>query len=134
MSGEGREPEKGELERIAKAMRFALVAIVLCLGAPTLHLSFSIARFMNVFADLFRGLELPLVTTLVFHARPAFWFLSIAAPLGALGTLRMRDFAASFYILGAITVFTAAQFLLLYLALSAPLFRLIIAFNPRAAG
>ena len=123
--------EPSDLHRIARAVRFAVVAIVLAICVPTLHLSFSIGRFMTVFAELFRDVELPLITTIVFNARPAFWFLSVIIPIGALATLQMRDFVPSFYLLGVLTLFTVAQFLVLYFALSAPLLQLMAALNPR---
>lgn len=114
-----------ELLPLARAIRFAFVALVLCFSYLSICSSLSIHNFEQIFYDMLGGKPLPAITTFVISARLALLALSYLVPLFAVATLFMRRLAASFYLLGGLLVVTTVQFFLVYHALFAPLFQII---------
>ena len=116
-----------DVRRLACAIRFALVAIVLGLSYLSLRSSLSIAGFQQIFADMLGGKPLPTLTQFVLSAQPVLVAVSVLVPVVAIATLFMRAVIRSFYIIGALGFVTIAQFIMLYHGLSAPLTQIISA-------
>lgn len=110
---------------LARAMRFAFVALVLCFSYFSICSSRSIHNFEQIFHDMLDGKSLPVITTFVISARLALLALSYLVPLCAVATLFTRRFVASFYLLGGLLAVTTVQFILVYHALFAPLVQII---------
>src|SRR5262245_40173602 len=86
--------------KLACAIRFALVALVLGLSYFSLRSSLSIASFRQMFADMLGNKPLPALTVFVLAARPWFMAVSILVPIMAIATLFLRSVISSFYVLG----------------------------------
>ncbi|MCE9612139.1 MAG: hypothetical protein K8R23_18230 [Chthoniobacter sp.] len=114
-----------DVRQLARAIRFALVALVLALSYLSLRSSLSIGGFSQIFSDLLDKEQLPSLTLFVLGARPLFVAVSILVPIIALATLFLRGMVLSFYIIGALGFVTIAQFITLYHGLSAPLSQII---------
>jgi hypothetical protein len=111
--------------QLARAIRFALVAIVLGLSYLSIRSSLSIGGFSHIFADMLGGRPLPALTQFVLGARPFFVAVSVLVPIVAVATLFLRRVVSSFYIIGTLAFITIAQFATLYHGLSAPLTQII---------
>ena len=122
-------PDAIDLRQLARAIRFALVAIVLGLSYLGLRGSLSIGDFELIFRDMLGGKPLPALTVFVLGARPFFLGISILVPALAIATLFLRGVVRSFYVIGALGFVTIAQFITLYHALSAPLSQIISAMS-----
>ena len=72
--------------QLARAIRFALVSIVLGLSYLSLRSSLSIESFSQIFADMLGGKPLPALTQFVLGARPLFVAVSILVPIVAVAT------------------------------------------------
>ena len=118
-----------DVRQLARAIRFALVSIVLGLSYLSLRSSLSIESFSQIFADMLGGKPLPALTQFVLGARPLFVAVSILVPIVAVATLFLRGIVGSFYIIGVLGFITIAQFITLYHGLSAPLSQIISGMN-----
>ena len=118
-----------DVRQLARAIRFALVAIVLGLSYLSLRSSLSIGSFELIFRDMLGGKPLPALTQFVLSARPLFVAVSVLVPIAALATLFLRSVIGSFYLIGALGFVTIAQFITLYHGLSAPLTQIISAMS-----
>lgn len=116
-----------DVRRLAHAIRFALVAIVLGLSYLSIRSSLSIGGFSVIFADMLDGRPLPALTRFVLGAAPLFVGVSVLVPIVAVATLFLRGVVRSFYIIGVLGFVTIAQFITLYHGLSAPLTQIISA-------
>lgn len=102
--------------QLARAIRFALVVIVLGLSYLSFRSSFAIDGFSQIFTDMLSGRPLPRLTVIVIGARSLFVAVSILVPLAALGTLFLRNLVRSFYFIGALGLVTLVQFIILTMA------------------
>ncbi len=118
-------PELIDVWQLARAIRFAMVAMVLPLSYLSLRSSLSVATFGAVFHDMLGGKPLPALTQFVFAISPVLIGFAFLAPILALATLFLRKVVLSFYILGVLGFLTVVEFILLYHGLSAPLFEII---------
>jgi hypothetical protein len=118
-----------DVRQLARAVRFALVAIVLGLSYLSLRSSLSIGSFEVIFRDMFGGKPLPTLTQFVLSARLLFVAVSILVPIAAVATLFLRDVIRSVYLIGTLGFVTIAQFITLYHGLSAPLTQIISAMS-----
>lgn len=109
-----------DIRQLGRAVRFALVAIVLGLSYFGIRASLSIENFHQIFTDMIGGKPLPPLTTFVINARPGFMFVSFIVPLVAFGMLFVRNLVISIYVIGVLALVTLIQFIVLYHALSAP--------------
>jgi hypothetical protein len=119
------EPLSPEIDRVARAIRFALVCVLLVLSYFSIRGSLVISEFKRIFADMLDGSRLSPVTSLVIASRWVFLTASVVVPVGALITLRDRHVLRSFYVIGTLALITLVQIALLYQALCAPLFTLL---------
>ena len=110
------QPDALDVRQIARAIRFALVAIVLGLS-------------YLIFRDMLGGKPLPRLTQFVLSARPLFVAVSILVPLVAVATLFLRGVTASFYIIGMLVCVTVVQCITIYHGLLAPLTQIISAMS-----
>jgi hypothetical protein len=116
---------RSEDQALLRAVRFALVCLVLGLSYFTIRASIKIPDFQRVFADMLDGAVLPLLTSWVLGGRSVLCVASILFPLAALATLFTRSSTKSVYFLGVLTLMTLLQFGIVCHALSEPLLRLI---------
>ena len=114
-----------DVRQLARAIRFALVAIVLGLSYLSIRSSLSIGSFGAIFADMLGGRPLPALTRFVLGAAPLFVAISVLVPIVAVATLFLRGVVGSFYVIGVLGFVTIAQFITLYHGLSAPLSQII---------
>jgi hypothetical protein len=119
------QPDALDVRQIARAIRFALVAIVLGLSYLSIRSSLSIGNFELIFRDMLGGKPLPSLTQFVLSARPLFVAVSILVPLVAVATLFLRGVIASFYIIGVLVCVTVVQCITIYHGLLAPLTQII---------
>ena len=119
-----------DVQQLARAIRFALVAIVLGLSYLSIRSSLSIENFSRIFQDMLApDHPLPALTLFVLRARPLFVAVSILVPIATFATLFLRGTVRSFYIIGALGFVTIAQFITLYYGLSGPLTQIISAMS-----
>ncbi len=114
-----------EIVRLIKAVRFAFVAVVLSVAYFAACSSLNIGTCEQVFRDMLVGKPLPEITTFVFDVRYILIITSLLVPLLAIGTLFSQRLAASFYLLGVLSLVATGQFILIYQGLSAPFFQII---------
>ncbi len=114
-----------DVRQLARAIRLALVAIVLGLSYLSIRSSLSIGSFELIFRDMLGGKPLPALSQFVLGARSLFVAVSILIPIVAVATLFVRGVIGSFYIIGVLVFVTIAQFITLYHGLSAPLSQII---------
>jgi hypothetical protein len=114
-----------DLVAITRAIRFALVCIVLCLSYLNVWSALSISKFGQVFADMLGGKPLPAITTFVVQSPTLFLLLSLAIPIAAIATLFARGVVRPFYVLGVLALSSIAFLVVLFHALSAPLGQII---------
>jgi hypothetical protein len=114
-----------DVRQLARAILFALVAIVLGLSYLSLRSSLSIGGFEPIFRDMLAGKPLPGLTQFVLSARQLFVAVSILIPIAAVATLFLRGVIRSFYVIGVLGFITIAQFITLYHGMSAPLTQII---------
>jgi hypothetical protein len=122
-----------DVRQLAKAIRFALVGIVLGLSYLAIRGSLSIDSFAIIFADMMNGRPLPALTRFVIGAAPLFVAVSFLVPMATVATLFLRGMVRSFYVIGTLGFITIAQFITLYHGLSAPLGQIISAMGSGSA-
>lgn len=114
-----------DVRQLARAMRFALITIVLGLSYVSLRCSLSIGTFELMVQDMLGQEPLPFLTRMVLSARPLLVAVSILVPIVSLATLMFRRVVTSFYVLGVLVLVTAAQLITLYHGMSAPLVQIV---------
>ena len=114
-----------DIRQLARAIRFALVSIVLGLSYLCLSCSLSIDSFESIFHGIANNPHLPILTQFVISARLLFVAVNILVSVAAIVTLFLRGFVTSFYIIGVLGFVIIAQFITLYYAVIAP-FNMII--------
>ena len=122
-----------DVRQLAKAIRFALVGIVLGLSYFAIRGSLSIDSFAIIFADMLGGRPIPALTRFVIGAAPLFVAVSFLVPVATVATLFLRGVVRSFYVIGALGLVTIVHFILLYHGLSAPLGQIISAMGSGSA-
>jgi hypothetical protein len=114
-------PNGIDVLKLARAIRFALVSIVLGLSYLSLRSSLSIGPFERIFHDMLGGKPLPFITQVVIYARPLIVAVSVLVPIITFATLFFRNLIASFYTIGILGFVTIVQFIMCYCGLIAPL-------------
>jgi hypothetical protein len=110
-----------DIRQLARAIRFALVAIVAAFSYLSVRSSLSIASFAQIYVEMLGPRPLPTLTQFILDARLLFVSVSILVPIAAVATLFLRRVVGSFYILGVLSIVTVAQFVTLYHGLSEPI-------------
>ena len=111
--------------RLAKAVRFAFVMVVVILSYIAIRTNLCVLSFGQIFHDMLNGQPLPTITTFVLAAYPFLILTSLAVPLVAIGSLFSNRLVGSFYLLGTLTAFSAMQVILVSQGLLGPLFQII---------
>lgn len=114
-----------DVQKLARAVRFAMVGIVLGLSYFSIRGSFSISAYETLFSDMLSNTKLPDLTIFVFSTARIQIICSVAIPALALATLFSRRYARSFYVLGALGIFTMVQGIIILNATLLPLFEII---------
>jgi hypothetical protein len=129
-------PPQGPIDvlQLARAMRFALVFLVVGLSYFSVRASLAIGNFAAIFRDMLGNRPLPPFTIFVLGFRDEFIAVSIFVPLAVIGTLFSRRFVWSFYIIGTLGIITLVEFIILYHGLSAPLGEIITSMGGQADG
>lgn len=123
---ESRTPSAIEIAQIFRAIRFALVAIVVGLSYFSLRGSLNISGFSRIFTEMLPpGHPLPVVTIWVINAQVIFILISGLLPAIAIITLFIRSFVISFHLIGALTLVSIIQLIILFNALFAPCTQMI---------
>ncbi|MCE9610599.1 MAG: hypothetical protein K8R23_10435 [Chthoniobacter sp.] len=118
-----------DIRQLARAIRFAHAAFLLVLSYLSLWSSMSIRRFIGLFEDMLGGQQLPALTQLVSGAQDIFVLISVLVPVVAVWMLFHRSIVRSFYIIGALSLFSIAQLILLNYALAVPLVQILNALS-----
>ena len=118
-------PDTIDIQQLARAIRFALVSLVLGLSYFSLRASLSIGGFEQIFKDMLGGGHLPTITSFIVQAREVFLGISMLVPILAIGSLFDPRVVRSFYLIGGLGMLTVVQFVVLYHGLSAPLMEII---------
>jgi len=118
-------PPAIDLAALARAIRFALVCILLGLCYINVRSALSINAFISIFEDMLNGKPLPSITMFVIQFRILFASLSVILPFCAILILFSSQVIRSFYALGLLALITLVEFATLYYALLSPL-RVII--------
>jgi hypothetical protein len=119
---------------LARAVRFAFVALVVVLSYFNIRLSFGIPNFMAIVMDMLNGKPLPPLTMMVIKLSGLFMAVSVLIPVAALATFLMQGVVRSIYILGVLQFIAVVQIIVLYQALMGPLFRIISTMSEMASG
>ncbi|MEP6669659.1 MAG: hypothetical protein ABJF10_10930 [Chthoniobacter sp.] len=118
-------PNTIDILQLARAIRFALVSIVLGLSYFSLRVTLTIEGFEQIFRDMLGGRALPWLTVLILRGRLLFLGVSILVPTLAIGSLFNSQVVRSFYLIGGLGLLTVLQFVVLYHGLTAPLLEII---------
>lgn len=118
-------PPGFDIVQFAKATRFALASIVLCLSCFVLRSSLAIEDFDRIFHDMLGGKPLPPVTQWLLHLRLLILLVSMFIPLIALATLSFGNLARAVTILGWLVIVAFIECLLIYQGLTASLIEII---------
>jgi hypothetical protein len=110
-----------EFTAVARAIRFALVCILVAFSLLNIRSALSINKFGTIFRDMLGNKPLPELTTFVVSSPTLFALLSFAVPICAVAMLFSPRFVRSFYVLGVLAVVIIAELLVLYHALMAPM-------------
>jgi hypothetical protein len=114
-------PPSVDAAQLARAVRFALVGLVVGLSYFSIMASMSIGLFNALFNDMLNGRPLPRVTEFILQTRGLFMASSMLVPGVAVGTLFSRKVVQSIYLLGALGFFTIGQSILIFQCLILPL-------------
>ncbi|MDQ6631306.1 MAG: hypothetical protein M3Y82_06065 [Verrucomicrobiota bacterium] len=116
-------PSTIDIEKVACAIRFALVAIVVMLSYLPIRCSFSIAAMKEVFQRI--GQPVPPLTELVIRFSSFLIVSSLVIPLAAVATLFIRNSVRAFYCLAGLALVTMVHLVFTYEGLVAPIFLLL---------
>lgn len=98
------EPPRDGLEldmhRIARSVRFALASVVLGFSYVNVKLAFSIGTFEAIYHDMLNGKPLPWETLLLLKLKWLIVALSVALPVLAVVSLRMKNLGSAIYLVG----------------------------------
>lgn len=115
-----------ELLSITKALRFALVAIVLGISYLNVRLAFSIPWFQNIYHDMLGNKPLPPETAFVVQAHSGLVVLSFALPLFAVLSLFLCRRSVSIYIVGIVIIAVVGQLVFTWHAVAVPFFMIAL--------
>jgi hypothetical protein len=119
------ESTSSELRASSRALRFALVALVLGLSYPNIRLALALPNFQQIYTDMLGNKPLPAATTFIIHARTVLLLLSFAVPLLALLSLALRSLSKSTYLAGFLILAIFIQLFSTWHAVALPLFDII---------
>lgn len=115
-----------ELHKAIKAVRFALVLVLIAASYPAVRLSLGISKFRMIFADMLGdGAELPVLTKGVIASEPVLIALSVAIPLVGIALLFVRNVTRSLYVLGGLFLLLVPTCIVVSTALFMPLVDII---------
>jgi hypothetical protein len=119
------ESPQESIYALARAIRFALAALVLGIAYPNIHCAFGIGRFEMIYNDMLAGKPLPGVTIFILHYRWFFAGLSVLVPIVALASVFARNAARATYWSGVAVFMAFGQLCFQWFALTAPLIEVI---------
>ena len=115
----------GRVYQMGKAIRFAMVMIVvtICI-VPLMTITF-LAPGMRMMLSEMGDAELPIISQLIFQGKYFFIGFSGLLPLLAIATMAMKNLTASFYLLGVIAVVASIYAAIILMACFLPLFQIL---------
>jgi hypothetical protein len=116
-----KNPDRDELLRMARTLRFALVALISGISYPNIRLALDIPAFQRIFHDMLGGKPLPTVTTFVIQAHPILVPLSFALPCLAILTVFFRRWKYADYLVASIIIVVFVQLFFTWHAVALPL-------------
>jgi len=119
------EKQDSEIRSLARAIRFAFMALVLGVSLFNIHRALSISTFQMIFTDMLNGPPLPAMTLLVLNNQRALQGLSMVIPLAAVALIFWGRLQVALYGLGALALLALAQLAFTWSALTAPLMEII---------
>lgn len=114
-----------DLQQTHRAIRFALVSLLLAFSYFNVRANLAIPKFAQIFADMIEGRPLPIVSNLVIRWKLFLLVVSCLLPALSLVTLFLRSISRSFYILGVLALLTGFQFVIVWTALTEPLIMMV---------
>ena len=118
-------PESIDIAALGRAIRFALVCVLLGLCFLNLCCALSINASIAVFKDMLNGRPLPAITGFVIQFRILFTSLSVIVPFCAVMIPFSSQLIRSFYALGLLALLALIELVTVYTALLLP-FKVII--------
>jgi hypothetical protein len=118
-------PPPIDIASLARAIRFALVCVLLGLCYLNLRCALGINASSSIFKDMLNGEPLPAITVFVLQFRVLFTSVSVIVPFCAILILFSGQLIRSFYALGLLALLTLVELVTVYSALLSP-FNLII--------
>jgi hypothetical protein len=119
------EPSSMNVADLARAVRFALAALVVGLSYFSISGSLGIQGFGAIYNDMLNGRPLPMFTEFILRARPLFVASSVFVPVAAVALLFSRRLIPCIYIIGVLGLLSLGQIVALYYWLMLPLFDII---------
>lgn len=126
MTEQNQSAQSAELHKAIKAVRFALVLVLVAASYPAVRLSLGISKFRMIFADMLgEGAQLPTITRGVIASEPVLIALSVAIPLVGIALLFVRNVTRSLYVLGGLFLLLVPTCIVVSTALFMPLVDII---------
>ena len=110
-------PIPPEVLALARAIRFALVCILLGLCYLNIRTALSIDTFGLVYKDMLGNRKLPALPAFILQFRSELIWSSIVIPVCAVASLFSNRVTRSFYALGILALFTFLEMIILLYAL-----------------
>lgn len=112
-------------EAIARAVRFALAALVLGVSYPNIHCAFAMGRFEQIFMDMLGNKPLPAATVFVLRYRWLFEGSSVLFPmLSVMGVFSSRSVRPT-YLSGVTVLLVFGQLFFMWFALTGPVVEIV---------
>jgi hypothetical protein len=125
MSEPDPDPTHSEFLRVAQAIRFALVAIILGISYPNIRCALAIPALQRIFTDMLGNKPLPFDTTFAIHFHVLLVLLSFAIPLLAIISLFLLRLSTSIYLAGVLIIAVSLQLFSTWHAVTSPLTSII---------
>ena len=125
MSEPNPDPGPSEFLRVARALRFALVALVLGVSYPNIRCALAIPAFQRIYTDMLGNKPLPADTAFAIHFHAVLVLLSFAIPLLAVISLFLRRLSTSIYLAGVFIIVVSLQLFSTWHAVTSPLASII---------
>jgi hypothetical protein len=111
--------------RTVRALRFALMAVILGVSYPNIRLALAIGACSQVYRDMLGNRPIAVEATFTIHARLVFIALSFAIPLVAIASQFIRSLSKSIYLVGVLILLVFLQFYWTFHAMSGPFLNIV---------
>ena len=115
----------GRVYQMGKAIRFAIVMIVVTICVAPFFTSWMLLPQMREMFSAIGDVELPMISRIIFSGKYFFMGFSGLLPLLAIATMTMKNLTTSFYLLGIIAVLASVFAAIVLLACYLPMFTIL---------